>query len=111
MGNGALATLIIGTVTIYLFRERVADAAPPVGGLVVVEQEDAAHPPVLTEVSAEPHVQPLTPRELEVLRLLALGWEDEYIAAELEVTIHTVRSHVVNLGGGDGRGAVGRVDV
>ena len=28
---------------------------------------------------------------------MALGWETEYIAAELEVTLHTVRSHVVNL--------------
>ena len=46
---------------------------------------------------AEPHVQPLTPRELEVLRLLALGSEHEYIAAELEATLHTVRSHVANL--------------
>ena len=28
---------------------------------------------------------------------MALGWENEYIAAELEVTLHTVRSHVANL--------------
>ena len=88
-----------GTVTIYLFRERVTDVAPPVGYLVVVEQEDTADPPVLVEVPDEPHVQPLTPREMEVLRPMALGWENEYIAAELEVTLHTVRSHVVNLRG------------
>ena len=97
MGNDALATLIIGTVTIYLFREWATDVAPPVGDLVVVEQEDAADPPVLVEVPNEPYVQPLTPREMEVLRLMALGWENEYIAAELEVTLHTVRSHVANL--------------
>ena len=42
-------------------------------------------------------MQVLTPRELEVLRLVALGWENEYIAAELEVTVNTVRSHVANL--------------
>ena len=87
----------VGTVVTYLFRERVTDVAPPVGNLVVVEQDDGADPRALTEVPAEPHVQPLTPRELEVLRLMALGWENEYIAAELEVTIHTVRSHVANL--------------
>ena len=85
------------TVVVYLFREMVTEAASPVGDLLVVEQDDGADPPVLTEVLAEPNVQPLTPRELEVLRLLALGWENEYIAAELEVTIHTVRSHVANL--------------
>ena len=87
----------MGTVVVYLFREMVTEAASPVGDLLVVEQDDGADPPVLTEVLAEPNVQPLTPRELEVLRLLALGWENEYIAAELEVTIHTVRSHVANL--------------
>ena len=84
----------VGTVVVYLFRERVTDAAQPLGDLVVVVQDDEADPPALTEVT---DVQPLTPRELEVLRLMALGWETEYIAAELEVTLHTVRSHVVNL--------------
>ena len=87
----------VGTVVVYLFRERVANAALPVGNLVVVEQDDGADQRALTEVPAEPRVQPLTPRELEVLRLMALGWENEYIATELEVTIHTVRSHVANL--------------
>ena len=75
----------------------MADAVPPVGDLVVVEQADGADLPVLVEVPDEPHVQPLTPRELEVLRLMALGWETGYIAAESEVTLHTVRSHVANL--------------
>ena len=87
----------VGTVVVYLFRERVTDAAQPLGDLVVVVQDDEANPPALTEVTDEPDVQPLTPRELEVLRLMALGWETEYIAAELEVTLHTVRSHVANL--------------
>ena len=87
----------VGTVVVYLFRERVTDAAQPLGDLVVVVQDDEADPPALTEVTDEPDVQPLTPRELEVLRLMALGWETEYIAAELEVTLHTVRSHVANL--------------
>ena len=89
----------VGTVVVYLFRERVTEAAPPLGDLVVVEQDDAADPSVPTEVPDEPHVHPLTPRELEVLRLVALGWETEYIAAELEVMHHTVRSHITNLRG------------
>ena len=87
----------VGTVVVYLFREREADDTPPVRDLVVVEQDDGADPLALTEVTDEPDVQPLTPRELEVLRLMALGWENEYIATELEVTIRTVRSHVANL--------------
>ena len=94
LGNDVLATLIIGTVTIYLFRPRASDVVPPVGDLVVVEQDDGSERPVPAEVPGEPQVQPLIPRELEVLRLMALGWENEYIAAELKVTLHTVRSHV-----------------
>ena len=39
----------------------------------------------------------LTPRETDVLRLVALGWRNEHIAEELGVTLNTVRSHVVNL--------------
>ena len=87
----------MGTVVVYLFRERASDVVQPVGDLVVVVQDDDADLPVLVEVPDEPHVQRLTPRELEVLRLMALGWETEHIAAELEVTLHTVRSHVANL--------------
>ena len=39
----------------------------------------------------------LTPREMDVLRLVALGWRNEYIADELGVTLNTVRAHVTNL--------------
>ena len=39
----------------------------------------------------------LTSRELDVLRLVALGWRNEHIAEELGVTLNTVRAHVVNL--------------
>ena len=87
----------VGTVVVYLFRERSGDVDRPVGDLVVAEQgaaSDSLGEPVVAE---EAEVRPLTPRELEVLRLMALGWETEYIAAELEVTHHTVRSHVANL--------------
>ena len=39
----------------------------------------------------------LTPREFDVLRLVALGWSNEYVAGELGVTLNTVRAHVANL--------------
>ena len=38
-----------------------------------------------------------TPKRLHRPSGGALGWENDYIAAELEVTLHTVRSHVANL--------------
>ena len=41
----------------------------------------------------------LTPREMDVLRLVALGWSNEHVAKELEISLHTVRSHVANIRG------------
>ena len=86
----------VGTVVIYLLRERVTGVPPPVGDLLVVEPAVPSGSLGESEVTDLP-TQPLTPREMEVLSLMALGWENEYIARELEVTLHTVRSHVANL--------------
>ena len=36
----------------------------------------------------------LTPRELEVLRLVSLGWKTPQIADELGLSYHTVRNHI-----------------
>jgi len=56
--------------------ERFAGAAPP------------KPPPALAE---------LTPRELEVLRLLARGLSNEEIAGELMVSEHTAKTHVAHI--------------
>ena len=39
---------------------------------------------------------PLTPRELEVLRLLAQGLRPAEIASRLVISVHTVRKHISN---------------
>ena len=41
----------------------------------------------------------LTSREMDVLRLVALGWSNERIGDELGVTLNTVRTHLANLRG------------
>ena len=41
----------------------------------------------------------LTSREIDVLRLVALGWSNERIGDELGVTLNTVRTHLANLRG------------
>ncbi|MBI2765122.1 MAG: hypothetical protein HYX53_04330 [Chloroflexi bacterium] len=41
--------------------------------------------------------KPLSPRELEVLRFIALGRTNQEIADELVVSLHTVRRHVSNI--------------
>ncbi|WP_419844979.1 response regulator transcription factor [Candidatus Poriferisocius sp.] len=38
----------------------------------------------------------LTPREVEVLHLVSLGWETAKIAEELGVSEHTVLNHIRN---------------
>ena len=55
---------------------------------------DLAPPP--PEVSP---VEPLTPRELEVLRRIALGYTNRQIAEELGISIRTVETHRANLMG------------
>lgn len=39
----------------------------------------------------------LTSRELDVLRLLARGWDNQRIAGELDISEHTVRFHLRNV--------------
>ena len=38
-----------------------------------------------------------TPREVEVLNLIAMGITDKEIAKQLTVSLHTVKSHVRNI--------------
>ncbi len=56
--------------------------------------KDLAPPP--SEASP---VEPLTPRELEVLRRIALGYTNRQIAEEMGISIRTVETHRANLMG------------
>jgi DNA-binding NarL/FixJ family response regulator len=40
---------------------------------------------------------PLTPRETQVLRLVAMGLSNQEIADSLEISIETVKEHVQNM--------------
>ena len=42
-------------------------------------------------------VQPLSPRELEVLEMLALGWTNRQIAQDFYITTGTVKNHVEHI--------------
>lgn len=67
--------------------------------------EVSLHPVIARKVLAEislpsehpPTVEPLTPRELEVLRLLAQGYENHEIAGRLVISEATARTHVSNI--------------
>ena len=54
---------------------------------------------VRSQADADRPIEALSVRELEVLRLVALGRSNSEIAAELYVTVGTVKAHVHNLSG------------
>jgi DNA-binding CsgD family transcriptional regulator/pimeloyl-ACP methyl ester carboxylesterase len=59
--------------------------------------EPAGDGPPLAAASSPAAVTPLSPRELEVLRLLAAGESNRQIAHQLGLSPHTVERHVANL--------------
>ena len=72
-------------------------------GLVALEPAGveallSAHGAASSHASEEP-VEPLTPRELEVLQLLAAGLGNKEIASRLRISEHTVKFHVASIMG------------
>lgn len=71
----------------------------------VCEGKMSLHPDVALKLIHEmnrpsdlpPTEEPLTERELEVLKLVAQGWSNAEIAAELVITERTVGAHVSNI--------------
>ena len=52
---------------------------------------------LLARAASRARAANLTPRELEVLSYVALGWETKYVADELGISWYTARNHVENL--------------
>jgi len=77
-----------------------SDAAELVGSIAVVARGGRAmSDDVAQEIAAERLARPsspldeLSPREAEILRLVASGWSDEEIAASLHLSLKTVRNY------------------
>ena len=83
-------------VMVHLFREEPGDAGAVQGEASSLESLIRGGADILSEL--QPTETPtLTPRELEVLRLVAGGLETPLIAGELDFSPHTVRNHIRNL--------------
>ncbi len=78
--------------------EIVAAIEAAAAGLVVFDSTGLETllraPSVVSRGGSEPLVEALTPRELQVLQLLAAGLGNKEIASRLEISDHTVKFHV-----------------
>lgn len=64
-----------------------------VQGLLVFSEDMAVQPAAAT-VGEDAGVEPLSPRELDVLRRMAEGLSNKQIARDLDISEHTVKFHV-----------------
>jgi DNA-binding CsgD family transcriptional regulator len=91
--------------------DRLAALLAGVPGLRLVGANEAADAVVVPSTAVSPSADgdvPLTPRELEVLALLAEGASNKVIARRLGISVHTAKFHVASLL--DKLDAVGRTD-
>lgn len=91
--------------------DRLAKLLANVPGLRLVGAGDSAEVTLVLSSGASASVEedvPLTPRELEVLTLLAEGLSNKAIARRLGISVHTAKFHVGALM--DKLDAVGRTD-
>jgi DNA-binding NarL/FixJ family response regulator len=63
-------------------------------GFVLDAFSSKDHPGATTPPTLDPELDQLTPREIEVLRLIARGYAYKEIAVQLDISIKTVESHV-----------------
>jgi DNA-binding NarL/FixJ family response regulator len=81
--------------------ERVAGGdvvfSPRLAGFVLDAFRDATATPSVATAATDAGLDQLTPREREVLRLLARGYAYKEIAAELFISVKTVETHASNV--------------
>jgi DNA-binding NarL/FixJ family response regulator len=75
----------LATKLVYRLAEQMQEPVP---------EPERAEPPEHAEL-----VEPLTPRELEVLGLMALGYRNRAIAERLVITLGTTKNHVERIRG------------
>ena len=63
------------------------------------KSEDKSHLPPAPPTGVQPLIESLTPREREVLQLIAAGYSNPEIAVQLVIAVTTVKTHVKNIYG------------
>jgi len=100
--NTALPALLAGSVAILerspTVSRLLAAVRAAASGLTAVAPTHAASlfdsPASMDGARSAEWIQPLTPRELQVLRMLSDGAANKSIAAELQISEHTAKFHV-----------------
>jgi RNA polymerase sigma factor (sigma-70 family) len=77
--------------------DNLGDAAAAASALGVLEPESGTNTTFWGDQRTHPALERLSPREREILGLLAKGWSTRRIAEECFVSLHTVRTHVQNI--------------
>jgi two-component system nitrate/nitrite response regulator NarL len=97
-GEGRAADLLGAGARGILARQtdgpRLAAALQAVAHGLVVVDAILADGALRTRSSAEPLVEPLTPREVEVLQLIGQGLSNRMLAERLHISEHTAKFHV-----------------
>ncbi len=76
---------------------RVGEPGEEELGLYVADNETTHRSAPLPAGASDAALQALSPRERQVLRLIAAGHTNQAIAAELALSEHTVKRHVANV--------------
>ena len=107
--NGHLQARTQGAVMLYALwdadrrgqGERLSEPTADNAGIAVGADEGGASPPLRADGKEAsplpPLVEPLTEREAEVFKLLASGRTNREIAADLFVTVGTIKAHTSNI--------------
>lgn len=94
---GALVRAGVRAVLLHETDARELTAAVEAVAAGLIALHPAAAPAVVTPARARTDAAHLTPREIEVLRLLADGEGNKQIAWRLGITEHTVKFHVASI--------------
>jgi DNA-binding NarL/FixJ family response regulator len=89
-GEEIIAALEAARAGLVVLHRDALEALEATGAAQEANHESAA-------VDLEPLAEPLTPRERQILAMMAEGWGNKEIARQLQISEHTVKSHVSSI--------------